>query len=160
MSAPRSIGPVGTAIRAALGVALVAVAVNHGTNWWEVLAASIVLPAVAVGVAVAINAALKDSGLRMRARSPWSPAQIATAVIVITTAYAVGVALTYVLPVDGDHIFLFFGLSMLLASVRGYNGCEVLAIPNLVMRRHDAMWCPLYSTLERIEGAPEGSSAR
>ena len=46
--------------------------------------ALIVLLAVAVAAAVVINAALKTPRMRTRARSPWSPAQIATAVIVIT----------------------------------------------------------------------------
>jgi len=53
----------------------------------------------------------------------------------------VGAALTFVSPVNGVALYVFFGLSMLLAALRGYDGCEILALPNLILRRQDAIWC-------------------
>jgi hypothetical protein len=46
---------------------------------------------------------------------------------------------------------LFFGASMLLASALGYDGCEMLALPNMVLGRRDAIWCPLYTPLDRAD---------
>jgi len=39
---------------------------------------------------------------------------------------------------------------VLLAGL-GYAGCEVLAIPNLLLRRGDTLWCLLYSPMDRRE---------
>ena len=33
--------------------------------------------------------------------------------------------------------FVFYGASMLLAALRGYGGCEVLAVSNWLLRRDD-----------------------
>ena len=62
-----------------------------------------------------------------------------------------GAALTFVSPVNGVALYVFFGLSMLLAALRGYDGCEILALPNLILRRQDAIWCPLYTPIDADE---------
>ena len=36
-----------------------------------------------------------------------------------------------------DAARLFYGVSMLLAALRSYTGCEVLAISNWLLRRDD-----------------------
>jgi hypothetical protein len=43
---------------------------------------------------------------------------------------------------------------MVLAAIRGYEGCEILALPNLVLRRTDAVWCPLYTPIDNAEQRP------
>jgi hypothetical protein len=93
-----------------------------------------------------------------RARSPWSGAQIAASVVIIATVIALGTVLTFVSPVNGVALYTFFGLSMLLAALRGYDGCEVLAVSNLLLRRQDAIWCPLYTPFDAAK--PPGVVSR
>ncbi len=44
---------------------------------------------------------------------------------------------------------------MLLAAGRGYEGCELLAFPNLILGRRDAIWCPIYTPIDRTEVDPD-----
>lgn len=59
----------------------------------------------------------------------------------------------YAPPVDfmSDGALLFFGGSMLLAAVRGYAGCEVMAISNWLLRRDDQVGCLLFDPVDRVE---------
>jgi hypothetical protein len=49
--------------------------------------------------------------------------------------------------VTSDAALLFYGASMLLAALRGYTGCEVVAISNWLLRRDDQAGCLLFSPL-------------
>ncbi len=40
---------------------------------------------------------------------------------------------------------------MLLAAIRGTGGCELLAVPNIVHRRRETVWCPLCSPIDAVE---------
>ena len=44
-----------------------------------------------------------------------------------------------------------YGLAMLLAGLFRYGGCEVMAIPNLILRRNYVAFCLLFSPIDRIE---------
>lgn len=59
----------------------------------------------------------------------------------------------YAEPIDlfSDAALLFFGGSMLLAAIRGYAGCEVLAISNWLLRRDDQAGCILFDPIDRVE---------
>ncbi|MBO0807940.1 MAG: hypothetical protein J2P32_06515 [Actinobacteria bacterium] len=46
---------------------------------------------------------------------------------------------------------LFYGLSMVVAAVRGYAGCEVLAISNWLLRRDDQAGCLLFAPLDQVD---------
>jgi hypothetical protein len=50
-----------------------------------------------------------------------------------------------------DAAFVFYGASMLLAALRGYGGCEVLAISNWVLRRDDQIGCFVLSPVDSLE---------
>ena len=50
-----------------------------------------------------------------------------------------------------DAAFLFYGSSLLLAVFRGYAGCEVVAISNLLLRRDDQVGCMVFSPMGRLE---------
>ena len=155
LSEPRTIGPIGTATRTVIGGAITVLGITvHGIGWWDLVAALTVLPMLAIGVAALVNTGLKRSAptALARARSPWSGPQIAASVVVIAAVLAVGTVLTFVSPVNGVALYVFFGLSMLLAALRGYDGCEVLALPNLILRRQDALWCPLYTPIDAAAG--------
>jgi len=46
---------------------------------------------------------------------------------------------------------VFYGASMLLAALRGYGGCEVLAISNWVLRRDDQVGCFVLGPVDYVE---------
>lgn len=50
-----------------------------------------------------------------------------------------------------DAASVFYGASMLLAALRGYAGCEVLAISNWVLRRDDQVGCLVLSPIDHAE---------
>jgi hypothetical protein len=55
------------------------------------------------------------------------------------------------LSVTSDAALLFYGTSMLLAAVRGYAGCEVLAASNWLLRRDDQVGCVVFSPVDHAE---------
>jgi hypothetical protein len=73
----------------------------------------------------------------------------------------VPVAFFYVLGIGGGPIFgagegqlgalTFLGLSMLIASVRGDYGCEVMTIPALIFGRRTHLACIVFSPLDWLE---------
>lgn len=145
----RWVGPLGTTARAVVGTCLVVAVLDfHGLRAWDVLGALTVMPAIAFLTALGVNAAVSGTDVKRRGRRTWSGAQVAAACLVIVVVIGLGTALTFVTPLNGGSLLLFFGVSMLLAAALGYDGCEVLALPNLVLRRRDAIWCPLYSPLD------------
>ena len=71
--------------------------------------------------------------------------------VAIALVIAIATALTFVTPVDAPAIWLFFGVSMLVAAVRGQGGCEVVALPNVLFGREDRVSCILYGPLDAVE---------
>ena len=67
------------------------------------------------------------------------------------------------LSVTSDAALLFYGVSMLLAALRGYAGCEVLAVSNWLLRRDDQVGCLLFAPVDHLEARAShhsGSSSR
>ncbi|MGH8776514.1 MAG: hypothetical protein ACRDWI_15590 [Jiangellaceae bacterium] len=160
----RSIGPAGTAARVAVGLLLIGGALmldypSDGITRWDITAALVVLPLIALATASVLDVAYRrHPALARRARTPWSASQSVAALVVICAVIGLGTVLTFLSPVDRIALFLFFGLSMLLAAARGYDGCEILAIPNAVLRRADSIWCPVYSPIDAT-GQPAADAA-
>ena len=50
-----------------------------------------------------------------------------------------------------DAALVFYGASMLLAALRGYGGCEVLAISNWVLGRDDQVGCFVLGPVDYAE---------
>jgi len=50
-----------------------------------------------------------------------------------------------------DAALLFYGASMLLAALRGYGGCEVLAISNWILGRDDQVGCFVLGPVDYLE---------
>ena len=50
-----------------------------------------------------------------------------------------------------DAALIFYGASLLLAAARGYAGCEVLAVPNWLLRRDDQVGCVLFTPVDALE---------
>jgi hypothetical protein len=70
--------------------------------------------------------------------------------LVLTPLYATPLAFT------SGAALIFYGGSMLLAALRGYAGCEVLAISNWVLRRDDEIGCLVLSPIDRLEATLRG----
>jgi hypothetical protein len=57
-----------------------------------------------------------------------------------------------------DAALLFYGVSMLLAALRGYAGCEVLALSNWLLRRDDQVGCVVFAPIDYLERRGERSA--
>lgn len=141
----RAIGPWGTAARtlAAAGSFAWALAVPHnhplghlpgtGLLWWNVLLGLVLTPAAAT---VAMR-------LRGRDAVPLTAGHAAQCAVVVAF-----LALTQVLPVA---MLLALGANFLVQVVRGDGGCELLAIPNWLLRRHDRLFCLVFTPIDAVE---------
>ena len=49
---------------------------------------------------------------------------------------------------------------MLLAAARGYAGCEVLAVCNWLLRRHDEVGCLLFAPVDDLERRHRSRASR
>ena len=50
-----------------------------------------------------------------------------------------------------DATLIFYGASMWLAALRGYAGCEVLAMSNWLLSRDDQVGCALFWPVDQLE---------
>jgi hypothetical protein len=64
----------------------------------------------------------------------------------------------YLLEPTSDAALSFYGTSMLLAALRGYAGCEVLAVSNWLLRRDDQVGCAVFWPVDQL--APAGTLLR
>jgi hypothetical protein len=55
------------------------------------------------------------------------------------------------LTVTSDSALIFYGSSMLMAAARGYRGCELLAVSNLLLGRDDQIGCVIFSPVDHFE---------
>jgi Family of unknown function (DUF6410) len=147
------IGRIGRVLRGFLGTLLLAAAVGWASaGWWDVVLGVVVLPLVSLAASVGLNRAVSGRGSMASVRRAWSAAQLVVAGCILVAVTVVGVGLTFVSPADGPvGLLIFLGVSMLVAAVAKYDGCEVLALPNLVLGRRDAIWCPIYSPIDTAE---------
>lgn len=144
----RQIGPIGTIARAAVGLAAIAFAIAPGIGAWDVVAGLVGLPLLAGGLYVLASAAY---GRRRAAAALSTPTGLwAVSVVVLVLVIAAAIAITYVTPVDGGAIWLFFGASLLLVAARGDAGCEVLAV-NAFAGRRGATGCIAFAPVDSLE---------
>ena len=146
----REIGPIGAASRVVGGLIAIAVPIAlSGIGWWDVAAALIALPVITLALS-----ALVTAGYRR-----YAPASLARrhsicsgpGCVLVAAVIGVAIALTIATPVNEVAIWSFFGVSMLVAALRGYAGCEVLAIPNAITGRRDQIGCVLYTPIDVAE---------
>jgi hypothetical protein len=130
----RRIGPWGTAARLVVGTAMVGTAVIFGVGARDVLLGLVAFP-IAVSVVVAIlGRAVGPIRLTGPEGHCLNCGLIVAAFIVVP-----------------DAALLFYGTSMLLAALRGYAGCELFAISNMLWRRDDQIGCPILSPVDGAE---------
>ena len=146
---PRAIGPAGTAARVVVGLLLLGIVLQG-----ELTTRGINPVSLAVGLAGIPAVVLTLQWLRVRrvaarleATRPWQAAlNIAVlAALYLTPWYARPLAFT------ADAALYFYGASMLLAAWRGYAGCEVLALSNLLLHRDDQVGCAVFFPVDYLE---------
>ena len=119
MTHGRAIGPIGTISRVIGGAIFIAVPVAiSGIDWWDVAAALVALPIATWVLAALVAAAYRRFAPEtlVRGLTPLS----GPACVLIAAVVGVGIAITFVSPVDGGvAIWSFLGVSMLVAAVRG-----------------------------------------
>ena len=157
VSSPRLIGRWGALARVALGTAMAgSVLYGHAARGWHVeawLLGFVLFPAVVLAAA------------RWRARHNPAPLH-ATGPIshVLNIALFAALYLTWwyapALDVVSDAALLFYGTSMIVAAVRGYAGCEVIAVSNLLLRRNDVVGCAVFGPIDALEGQRRAVPAR
>ena len=156
--------PWGRLVRAAAGLALVGLAVaNWGLSAWDIAAAAVVLPTLAIVVFAArarwLSRLARGHGEPRNTRREAAWGTLLTFGLVL----GVGTLLTFTTPVDGQAMYVFVGISMVLAAVMGYPGCEVDAVPRLLLGAEQTTWCPVYSPLDglgRRRAGPPGGQIR
>jgi hypothetical protein len=147
----RQIGPVGTSTRIVGGAIAISLPIAlDGLDWSEAAVALLALPLIAMIAAPVITAAfraLAPNALASRHGICSAPGCSLIAVMV-----AANDALAAASSANGSvTIWVWLGASMLLAAARGYAGCEVLAISNLITRRRDQIGCILYTPIDTAE---------
>jgi hypothetical protein len=130
----RSIGPWGTTARVVVGAAMLVGAVFLGIGTLDAALGLVVFPLAVVAFAA----------IRRRDASPLR----LTGTEGHCINCAVGVAAFLLVPLAA---LLFYGSSMLVAAARGYGGCEIFAISNLLWRRDDQIACPVFQPIDRAE---------
>jgi len=140
----RRIGVLGTLSRLLVGLAFLAPAAAGRFDPEDVLLGLVVFPGAVV--------------VWQRWRARRRPARLdATGPLGFVLNVAAFLAL-YLTPLyapaltpTSDGVLIFYGTSMLLAALRGYSGCEVLAVSNLLLRRDDQVGCLLFSPIDTLE---------
>lgn len=147
----REIGPIGTASRVAGGLIAIAVPIAlGGFGWWDAAAAFVALPLLATASVALVTATYER--LDPRALTRRNAICSGPACWLVGLVVAIYVGLTLLTPLNGGVAFwVWIGTSMLVAAARGYGGCEVLAIPNLITGHRDQIGCILYTPIDRAE---------
>jgi hypothetical protein len=138
--ADRRIGPWGTLARVLVGTGLIGLAVWMGLRWYD----------AALGLGVLPGAFT----LAVRLRGRHAPA-LGLDGQLVCLAWGLGAVLFVFLD---QPAMLFYGTSMLLAAARGQPGCELFAVPNWILRRHDRLACPLFGPIDAAEARPRTTS--
>jgi hypothetical protein len=153
MADRRFIGPAGTIARVVAGAVLVSVAVLS-PGWWatdEPLWFDVFL---GLGLFPAVMTAAQWARTIFT-----SERRNATEGMAFCLNIALGAGL-FALDYTRDAAALFYGSGMLLAAVRGYAGCEVLAISNWLLRRDDQVGCMIFSPIDELEERLSGQRQR
>ncbi len=137
VTAGRQIGPIGSVVRLCVGTGLLVAGVGAGPTMADVVGAVVVLPLVELAVVWVLRRPGAPPIHLYGARGYAVNFGIAGALWVLWTIPAM----------------LFYGGSILLAFARGYAGCEILAISNLLRRRDDQLACAFFSPIDGLEGS-------
>lgn len=141
----RAIGPWGTAVRGVAGAAGMAwaLAVPHEQPWLDLPGASSNLVGLVAGL-VAAPVVLTSAILARGRNAPrlhlghGAAGVVTLLTVIVAQFYPAAVLVTISAP-------------LLLLAVAGRSGCELLAVPNLVLRRNDYLFCLPFSPVDAWE---------
>lgn len=134
----RQIGPIGTAVRACVGVGVLIFGIADGPSVFELVAGFVLLPAAEMAILLV---------LRPPGSTPFH--------LYGARGYAVNFGTAGVLlAIWTTPALLFYGASILVAVIKGYAGCEILALSNLLRRRDDQLACAVFSPIDALERVP------
>lgn len=152
----REIGPIGTAARVVGGLIAIGLPIAlGGFGRWDAAAALVALPLVATGAAAFVTSAYRRLAAEALARRDAICSGAACWLVAIAIGAAVGVEI--LTPASGEvALWVWLGGSMLVAAARGFGGCEVLAIPNLITGRRYQIGCILDTPIDRVEARRAG----
>ena len=152
----RAIGIAGTAARVLIAIVLLGSVVSgeasrgwHPAAWALALA---VVPAAALAAA-RLRARRHPAGLRATGPAGHTANAAVFAALYATPWYAPPLSFT------SDAALIFYGASLLLAAARGYAGCEVLAVPNWLLRRDDQVGCVVFAPVDALDRRRAAASA-
>lgn len=123
---------------------MVATAEASGAGAAEWLLGAVFMPA-AVLIWQKARATVNPEPVRMVGPVAHVVTAIAFLILFLTPVYAPALSVT------SGAALVFFGGSMLIAAIRGYKGCEILAVSNWLLGRNDQVGCVLYSPIDRLE---------
>jgi hypothetical protein len=144
----RSIGSFGTAIRILVGLLLFLIGIGFAASgrslWWQLALGLVGFPAALTLVQFARLAVTKTRLHETGSTATWINC---AALVVLLLAWP-----------TRNATLIFLGASMLLAALRGYGGCETLAVSNWLLHRDDQVGCLLLSPIDMVEAARGGHS--
>jgi len=145
----RAIGVIGSAARVIVGLILLASVLqgelrSSGLSWSSLLLGLVGFPAVVVALQWQRS---RRNPMPLRALGPLGFAlnMAVFAALYLTPLYAPALSFT------SDATLVYYGSLMLLAALRGYAGCEVLAISNWLLRRDDQVGCMVFAPVDYLE---------
>jgi hypothetical protein len=137
----RQIGPLGTSARVLVGGLLLGSVVQghlaRGFHFSAWVLGLVGFPAVLVGLQW------------LRARR--TPTRLEATGPVGHALNLAGFLVLYLAQPTSDAALIFYGASMWLAALRGYAGCEVLAVSNWLLHRDDQVGCALFWPVDQLE---------
>ena len=139
----RAIGPIGTMARIVTGLCLLSLAgwaaVRGDLQIFEVLLGLVGFPIIVMLVVVGSQRVLGTTAY-LSASGPVGSLINLSMIVAL-----------FALPWTTEIAYIFYGIPMFLAAWRGYPGCELLAISNLLLRRGDELGCPWFYPVDALE---------
>lgn len=142
----RAIGVVGTIGRIIFGGFFLYTAWLYSIGAFDLVLGIIVFPAVLL------------FGQWLRLRYTQTPLNV-TGPIGFIVNFCIGITL-FLIPITRVATLIFYGVSLLLAGIRGYAGCEVLAVSNWLLRRDDQVGCVVFSPIDAVETRLTGKTTK
>jgi hypothetical protein len=145
----RTIGPIGTGARIVLGLIMFgSVFYGHFIQGpfrplpWVI--GLLIFPALFIGWQ---SLRARHNPARLKATGP------VPTILNILIFFAFYFTYIYAPAIDfmSDAVLIFYGLSMFVAALRGYGGCESLAISNWLLKRNDQIGCLVFLPIDYAE---------
>ena len=147
---PERAGPVGRALRIAVGVLLIVNVAGFYANG----SVAFVIRTAAIGAALfAIYVVMHRFFLAHPAAGAARWLASVMALVPVVFAYVLGMSDGPIFGSGAGQVgaLTFLAISLILAGVRGDRGCEVMALPNALFGRPCHLACIVFSPLDSVE---------